>query len=92
MKIAIIFGVGITVGLIFGFFFFRPPTASANEAGLETYLPDFGTFYANTFSSPFIEAEKKIWDPDIAQYYHHLLVNSGLNEITSRLPEQTTIK
>ena len=55
------------------------PDVSANEtSGLEALLPDIETIYRQSLTTPFEMAEKKIYDPDIAEYYRALMNKTGL--------------
>jgi hypothetical protein len=41
-------------------------------------MPDFEKIYRDALAEPFIKAESKIQDPDIADYYHGLMNKTGL--------------
>ena len=43
-------------------------------------LPDIEKIYRESLTTPFIKAESKIYDKDIAQFYRELLDNSVLSE------------
>ena len=43
-------------------------------------LPDIEKIYREALTMPFIKAESKIYDKDIAQFYHELLDRSVLSE------------
>ena len=43
-------------------------------------LPDIEKIYREALSSPLQEAEKKIYDDDIAQFYHSLLERTDLDK------------
>jgi hypothetical protein len=59
-------------------------TVSDNNTGfLANLLPDFDKIYRDALAEPFIKAESKIYDPDIADYYHGLMDKTGLTD-TSR--------
>ncbi len=47
--------------------------------GMEQLVPDLEGIYRTALAKPFQEAEKKIYDEDIAGFYHSLLVETGLN-------------
>ena len=54
--------------------------ASANlSQGLADLLPDIEKIYREALLSPLREAEKKIYDEDIAQFYHTLLEKTALD-------------
>lgn len=91
MKMAISFICGVAVcGLII--FGVRPliPTragtvdsvgASDNTSlNLSNIIPDFEKIYQDALTAPFIKAESKITDPDIAEYYHELMEKTGLTD------------
>ncbi|MDD5189625.1 MAG: hypothetical protein PHE50_01130 [Dehalococcoidales bacterium] len=82
MKIALVFLTGILAGAIIGLFVFIPRNASAAESDTtETIMPDVETMYKSAFVAPFIKAQDKIVDPDIAGYYQYLLDSTGLTEM-----------
>ena len=95
MKIALSFICGAVICslIIFGV---KPPslpaiadtaengTVSDNGKGfLADLLPDFDKIYRDALTSPFIEAESKIYDEDIASYYHGLMAKTGLTDPNS---------
>jgi len=43
-------------------------------------MPDFEKIYHDALAEPFIKAESKIKDPDIADYYHGLMEKTGLTK------------
>ena len=43
-------------------------------------LPDIEKIYREALTSPLHEAEKKIYDEDIAQFYHTLLERTSLDK------------
>ena len=43
-------------------------------------LPDIEKIYREALTSPLQEAEKKIYDEDIAQFYHSLLERTDLDK------------
>jgi hypothetical protein len=57
-----------------------PGSASENitNNGLSRLLPDIGKIYQDSLTMPFKQAEKKITDPDIAEYYRALMDKTGL--------------
>ena len=46
---------------------------------LVSLLPDIQKIYREALTFPLQEAEKEIYDEDVAQFYHRLLERSGLN-------------
>jgi hypothetical protein len=91
MKIAISFICGIIVSslIIFGVKTIIPTRAdtagATGESGnmtlsLTNLIPDFEKIYHNALTEPFIKAESKITDPDIADYYHGLMEKTGLTD------------
>jgi hypothetical protein len=88
MKIAISFFAGMAFfALIFvGMSLGLPanaktdPQANSDNAsgGLLGLLPDFEKIYNDSLTMPFIKAESKIYDPDIADYYRALMDKTGL--------------
>jgi hypothetical protein len=55
-----------------------PETVTEDPSGL---LPDVGKIYRQCLGSPFRQVEGEIHDPDIANYYHNLMQETGLNQI-----------
>ena len=54
-------------------------TASENTtSGLSKLLPDIEKIYRDSLTMPFIKAESKIYDKDIAEYYRALMDKTGL--------------
>jgi hypothetical protein len=52
---------------------------SGNNTGLlSNLMPDFDKIYKDALAEPFIKAESKIQDPEIADYYHGLMNKTGL--------------
>ena len=57
------------------------PSGNATENitnSLVTLLPDIETIYKESLTTPFIKAEEKIYDEDIAEFYSDLLDRTGL--------------
>jgi hypothetical protein len=55
---------------------------SDNNTGfLAELLPDFNKIYHDALAEPFIKAESKIYDPDIADYYHGLMDKTKLTSV-----------
>ena len=46
--------------------------------GLLNMLPDIEKIYRDSLQMPFIKAESKIYDKDIAEYYRALMDKTGL--------------
>jgi hypothetical protein len=88
MKIAISFICGVIVCslIIFGVKTISPTradTASESEntsTNLTSLLPNFGKIYHDALTEPFIKAESKIYDPDIADFYRGLMEKTGLTD------------
>ena len=89
MKMAISFIAGIVVCslLMFGAKTVLPIRAeSDNQSGTTEnitqsfldLLPDIEKIYRESLTMPFVEAESKIYDEDIAEFYGKLLDNTGL--------------
>jgi hypothetical protein len=56
-----------------------PSAASENATnGLSKLLPDIEKIYRESLQMPFIKAEMKIYDKDIAEYYRALMDKTGL--------------
>ena len=49
-----------------------------NTSRLLGLLPDFEKIYREALTLPFIKAESKIYDQDIARYYRALMDSTGL--------------
>ena len=93
MKMAVSFICGVVVCclIIFGVKPIIPTwgdtTVSDNESenttmSLTKLLPDFEKIYRDALTTPFIQAESKISDPDIASYYRGLMEKTGLTDST----------
>jgi hypothetical protein len=91
MKMAISFISGVVVcGLIlFGVRAVIPTRAETDPPGGESenitlslvkFIPDFEKIYRKSLIMPFEKAESKIYDKDIAEFYHELLDKTGLRE------------
>jgi len=91
MKMAISFlcGIAVCALIVFGVKPILPTSADTTEANSGTdnttttlvkLLPDFEKIYRDALTSPFIKAESKIYDPDIAEYYHGLMQKTGLTD------------
>lgn len=53
------------------------PSENVSES-LVDLLPDIETIYEEALTSPFVKAEEKIYDEDIAEFYSDLLDSTGL--------------
>lgn len=53
---------------------------ASENFSLVQLLPDLEKIYHEALTSPLREAEKKIYDRDIAQFYHQLLQKTELNK------------
>jgi hypothetical protein len=91
MKMAISFICGVIVCclIIFGVRTVTPTKADTagsigesenNTLGLTNLIPDFEKIYRNALTEPFIKAEGKIYDADIADYYRGLMEKTGLTD------------
>jgi hypothetical protein len=86
MKMALFFLAGMVVSLLIVFAIFRVGApASAEDANLEVaspdlaaLLPDIKGIYETCLTEPFKQVETEIRDPEIANYYHHLMQETGL--------------
>jgi len=95
MKIAISFISGVIVCclIIFGVRAVVTPAQAETDPsdnvsenvtqGLLNLLPDFEKIYREALIMPFEKAESKIYDKDIADFYHELLDRTGLTEYKS---------
>jgi UDP-N-acetylglucosamine pyrophosphorylase len=66
-----------------------PAQAATDESGLTSenntntltkLLPDIETIYHDALTMPFIKAQSKIYDKDIAEYYQALMDKTGLTQ------------
>jgi hypothetical protein len=91
MKMAISFICGVVVCclIIFGVKPIMPTHAETTDPvgesdnttqSLSNLLPDFEKIYRDALTMPFIKAESKIYDPDIAEYYRELMEKTGLTD------------
>jgi hypothetical protein len=92
-PVKMLFGllIGVIVGVLAAVFIFNGTlTARAQEdTGVEKnlieeltgLLPDVGKIYRQCLGSPFRAVEKEIYDEDIANYYHKLMQDTGLDKI-----------
>jgi hypothetical protein len=49
-----------------------------NNKGILNTIANFDKIYNDALTEPFIKAEGKIYDPDIAEYYRGLMGKTGL--------------
>ena len=88
MKMAISFICGVVVCslIIFGVKTISPTRADTTgesentTTSLTSLLPDFEKIYHDALTEPFIKAEGKIYDPDIADFYRGLMEKTGLTD------------
>ena len=80
MKLAMSFLAGVLFCsmLLFGIQFVLPARAQIENSNSGSFslvdlLPDIEKIYEEALITPFIEAEKKIYDDDIARFYRVLL-------------------
>ncbi len=52
----------------------------SDNTSLVQLVPDIEKIYRQALVSPLIEAEKKIYDPDIAAFYRKLLEKTALDK------------
>ncbi len=90
MKVTFSFLLGIVFSglLLFGIQAALPIRAqtenipgSSDNFSLVQLLPDIEKIYREALTAPFKQAEAKIYDPDIAQFYHRLLEKSVLSGV-----------
>ena len=84
MKMVIGFFIGVmTISiLLFGIQFFTPLRAQTEEEEPTIFdlVPDLEKINREALITPLLEAEKSIWDEDIARYYRLLLERCSLTE------------
>jgi len=89
MAISFISGVAVCCLIIFGVRPLLPTRADTTEPvgaadnttqTLTNLLPNFAKIYQDALTAPFIKAESKITDPDIAEFYHELMQKTGLTQ------------
>lgn len=56
---------------------------SDNTSFLADLLPDIEKIYRESLAAPFIKAESKIYDAEIADYYRDLMDKTGLTDPNS---------
>ncbi|MFH0941774.1 MAG: hypothetical protein V1823_01955 [Chloroflexota bacterium] len=81
----IFFGGVLMVMLSFGLpALAQSDNTTSDNFSLSDLLPDIEKIYRDALLTPFLKAEDKIYDKDIADYYHTLLDKSGFYEPSSR--------
>ncbi|MGD1119607.1 MAG: hypothetical protein ABR886_08990 [Dehalococcoidales bacterium] len=88
MAISFISGIAVCCLIIFGVRMAIPtradtavPAGADNAtAGLTNILPNFEKIYHDALTEPFIKAQSKITDPDIADFYQGLMAKTGLTD------------
>lgn len=94
MKVAVSFicGAVVCAMIIIGVRSVLPASADTadgtavtdnNTSFFANLLPDIGKIYRDSLTEPFIKAESKITDDDIAGYYHDLMNKTGLTNPNS---------
>jgi hypothetical protein len=87
MAISFMAGVAVCSLLLFGVRMVLPTQADIDASGtpsenttnvLLKLLPDIEKIYRESLQMPFIKAESKIYDKDIAEYYRALMDKTGL--------------
>ncbi len=95
VKIALSFFLGVVfcILLLVGMKAVAPLRASSEDLssgsdnlsiGLIDLLPDLEKIYREALVTPLLEAKKKIYDEDIAQFYDTLLEKSDLNTVEEK--------
>ncbi len=95
VKIALSFFLGVVfcILLLVGMQAVAPLRASSEDLssgsdnlsiGLIDLLPDLEKIYREALVTPLLEAKKKIYDEDIAQFYDTLLEKSDLNTVEEK--------
>ena len=89
MAISFICGVVVCCLIIIGVKPVLPAQAATDYFGDESdntttfltdLLPDFEKIYRDALTMPFIRAESKIYDEDIAGFYRELMDKTGLTD------------
>ena len=83
VLIGLVAGILATVVIVNGTFTAEADDAitTENSEDLSALLPDIGKIYRQSLGSPFREVEDEIYDEDIANYYHKLMQDTGLDQI-----------
>jgi hypothetical protein len=77
MLFSFLAGVAVCSLLVFGVKMVLPASENISN-GLSNLLPDIEKIYRESLMMPFIKAESKIYDKDIAEYYRALMDKTGL--------------
>ena len=84
------FGIALSMLLLFGIQTALPIQAQTDNLSLFSdnfslvhLLPDIEKIYQEALISPLQQAESKIYDEDIAEFYHQLLERSILSDMDS---------
>jgi hypothetical protein len=87
MFFSFLAGMAVCSLLLFTMKMIIPVSAATDESGstsgnntsvLLRMLPDIERIYHTSLTLPFIKAESKIYDEDIAEYYRALMDKTGL--------------
>jgi hypothetical protein len=91
MKMFLGLLIGVVVGVLAAVFILNGTfTARAQESGtgeetpaedLTGLLPDVGKIYRQCLGGPYRQVEPEITDPEIKDYYHRLMQDTGLDKI-----------
>ncbi len=87
MILGFVSGIAVSGLLLFGVQVALPIRAqsenvspASDNLSLVHLLPDIEKIYREALTSPLREAEKKIYDKDIADFYHQLLQKTALDK------------
>jgi hypothetical protein len=87
MVLSFIAGIAVCTMLLFTLNLVLPVRAGTDNtgsttdngtSGLSRLLPDIEKIYRDSLTMPFKQAESKIYDKDIAEYYRALMDKTGL--------------
>ena len=80
IMIGVVAGIILSCSFYFGAQAVLPANGDSKDSsgGLAGLLPDIEKIYQQALTMPFQKAESKIYDPDIAEYYHELINSTGL--------------
>lgn len=87
MVISFISGIVLCCAVFFGASTVLPILAETGDGGdvsdnttngLLDLIPDIEQIYREALTKPFVRAESKIYDEDIAEFYRELLDDTGL--------------
>jgi hypothetical protein len=92
MKMLLGFFIGMTCALLLVIVINRdttpvsadalPPTPTTTDSPDVTgLLPDVGQIYRAALGDPYRQVEKEITDPDIANYFHQYMEDTGLDKV-----------